>query len=240
MNIPIITIQILIPKGRKLIEGFATSLLGLLLDSQNQMMYQIGITIKEQPFVTDEFDNNKYKRIAEARQVLVDDAISSGVDYIMFLDDDTVFPANALRIMLNHGVDFVSGVNFAKKPPYMPTLFTSDYKRLDDGNINQKYKHILDYPEDLIEVEGVGLFCALIRTEAIKKLRKPYFASPELDLASHIGEDISFSRRFWEAGLKIHVDTRIKCGHIFGDIMVTEKDFLANKELAKEYYAKLQ
>ena len=232
-------IEILIPKGRKLIEGFATSLMGLLLNAQHNDSYTLGITMKEQPFVTDEFDNSKYQRIAEAREALVEDAISNDVDYILFLDDDTVFPANCLDTMLGHDVDFISGINFAKKVPYMPTQFTSHYTKLEDGTINQKYKHILDYPEDLIEVEGVGLFCALIKTEAIKKLRHPYFSSPELVLESHIGEDISFSRRFWEAGLKIHVDTRIKCGHIFGDIMVTESDFIRNKKLAKELYARI-
>jgi len=232
-------IQILVPKGRPLIEGFAMSLMGLLLNAQHSDIYTLGITIKEQPFVTDEFDNNKYKRIAEAREVLVEDAINNEADYILFLDDDTVFPANCLDTMLSHDVDFVSGINFAKKPPYMPTQFTSHYTKLEDGTINQRYKHILDYPEDLIEVEGVGLFCALIKTEAIKKLRHPYFASPELVMESHIGEDISFSRRFWEAGLKIHVDTRIKCGHIFGDVMVTESDFIRNKKLAKELYARI-
>lgn len=231
-------IQILIPKGRNLIEGFGLSLVSTLLYAQNQNDYMFGVTIKEQPFETGEFDDAKYKRIGEAREILVKDALSTDSDYILFLDDDTIFPPHAVEVMLRHDVDFVSGLNFAKKVPFWPTIFTSEYRRTGNGSvINQKYKHILDYPEGLIEVEGVGLFCALIKTDAIRKLREPYFSSPELDLASHIGEDISFSRRFWEAGLKVHVDTTIKCGHIFDDVIVTEPDYLANKEAAKEYYA---
>lgn len=232
-------IQILIPKGRPIVEGFAFSFISTLLYSQNNGKFTFGLSIKEQPFVTDEFDDNKYKRIAEAREELVQDAIDSNADYVLFLDDDTVFPINAIESMFDYDLDFVSALNFAKKPPFMPTIFTSNFNR-KENTINQRYKHILDYPEALIEVEGVGLFCALIKVDAIKKIRKPYFASPELDLASNIGEDISFCRRFWEAGLKIYVDTTLKCGHIYKDKIVTEKDFLNKKELAYDYYAQIQ
>jgi len=221
-------VMIAIAKGRPWNDSFLYSLMANLLFEQGNKRYRFHLAVKNQPFTGGEFEDAKYQRIAEARTELLEEALSSGMDYVWFLDDDMEFPANTFRRLSYHNLPFVSALGFMKKPPFYPTLFKAVSSRdPKTGEIHESYKHILDYGDDLLEVDGIGLFCALIKTEAVKKLRKPWFSSPELSAASHIGEDISFCRRCWEAGVKIYCDPSIKTGHLDFDnnCLITELEF---------------
>jgi GT2 family glycosyltransferase len=75
----------------------------------------------------------------------------------------------------------------------------------------------LDYPKGLIEIQGVGMACTLIKRKVLETVQKPYFF-PE----PNIGEDLSFCIRAREAGYKIYCDTNLICGHV-GNFVVTEE-----------------
>lgn len=209
------------------------SLFGILSFEQHNPDFHINFYIKNQPFVTNEHDVSKYKRIGEARTELVKMALADNMDYIWFVDDDMELPIDSLSRLFNQNKDWITGIGFMKKPPYFPTIFNSKTFREKGGLIHQKYLHIFDYPDTLFEIEGSGLYNCLIKAEVFKKIRTPWFATPECDTASHIGEDVSLSRRVWEAGIKMYCDPSIISGHVVFDkdgldtgTMVVEYDFL--------------
>lgn len=219
------TILISIPKGRKWMHGFVMSLLGTLLFEQGKNNYCFSIATVDMP-ILDKPDKERYSRIAKAREKLIREAIDQRADYIWFLDDDMVFPVNSFRRLVSQDKDFITGVAFMKKPPYFPTILKAKTFKDSFDVIHEKYSPILDYPEETFEIDGVGLFGALIKVEAIQKLRRPWFSNPKLHTQSKIGEDVAFCRRIWEAGIKMYCDPNVKFGHMVDeDNVVTELEF---------------
>ena len=93
-------------------------------------------------------------------------------EWLFFLDSDVFMPKmgliELLDIAIRNKLDIVSGVYFNRAPPYPPVA----YKRKSKF----KYEPISFLPNtELIEVDGVGAGCLLIRTEIFKKLSHPWF-----------------------------------------------------------------
>lgn len=218
-------IAICIPKGRPWVNGFVMSMMGIMSFEQHHPDVHLNFIVKDQPFLVGEHDVSKYKRIAEARTILVETAIREKMDYIWFVDDDMELPINSFSRLYFQDKDWISGLGFMKKPPYFPTIFNSKtFRNKETGLINQRYLHIFDYPETTFEIEGSGLYNCLIKTSVFEKIRKPWFSTPECDTASHIGEDVSLSRRLWEAGIKMYCDPNVKSGHVLFDDNGKETD----------------
>jgi GT2 family glycosyltransferase len=120
-----------------------------------------------------------------------------------------VVPANMLVKLIEHDKDIVSALAFKRFPPYEPCIF----KKCD----REGTEFWLDYPKGLIEIQGVGMACTLIKRKVFETVPKPWFF-PE----PNIGEDLSFCIRAREAGYKIYCDTNLICGHV-GNFVVTEE-----------------
>ena len=67
----------------------------------------------------------------------------------------------------------------------------------------------------LIEVDAVGTGVMLIKNKVFKELDKPYFFY-EADRS----EDIMFCQACRQKGIRIYVDTTLKCGHIGEEIFI--------------------
>jgi hypothetical protein len=211
-------VAVCIPKGRPWVNGFVLSMLGIASFESHNPDIQLNFFVKNQPFLVGEHDVSKYKRIAEARTELVEMALAAKMDYVWFVDDDMELPLDSVSRLFAHDKDYVTGVGFMKKFPYFPTIFTSKTFRNKVTNvIRHIYLHYFDYPKNLFEIEGSGLYNALIKTSVFEKIRKPWFSTPEADTASHIGEDVSFCRRLWESGIKMYCDPTIQSGHVIFD-----------------------
>ena len=152
---------------------------------------------------------------------------SSG-EYIFFLDSDILAPKNAIVKLLEHNVDIVSGLYFGRSYPYNPII----YKKIDN---EPSYVPVLDYKDGLVEVDGVGLGCCLIKRKVFESISEPWFDLPAL---TEVTEDFYFCNKAKEAGFRIYVDTTIKCGHI-GESTIDEKYFLAIKSLMKTSKSKM-
>ena len=86
--------------------------------------------------------------------------------------------------------------------------------------------------EHLIRVKGGGLGCALIRSSVFERVEFPWFewidqarekmvvadAYECRDAFSSGGEDITFCIQCDAAGIPIHADTRVACGHEFREV----------------------
>lgn len=214
-------VVIAVPKGRTYQDGFIKSLLALLLYEKASNLYIISISFAEEPSK----DMTKYEDVAEKRRKLMEDAIASGATHILYLDDDMMFPPNTLRRLMAHKLPFVSALGFMRKKPFYPTIFTTTTTR-NKGVVTEKYNYVLDYPDQAFTVDGVGMFCCLVDLSIVPKLRKPWFETEGITGDSKISEDISFSRRLWEAGIAITIDPNIQTGHIINkNLVATEGSF---------------
>ena len=156
-------------------------------------------------------------------------ALAYGVDYVLWIDSDMVFPPNLMEDLMAdmaEGRDIVAGVCHMRRPPYRPVF----YKTLRQGmtpaeNVSEHYD---DYPTDgPFTVEGCGFGLVMMRTSVIQAVVDKYH-----ELFSPLrgyGEDLSFCIRARGCGYDIWVDPKLQIGHKASAI-VTNKTFEAYRE----------
>lgn len=149
--------------------------------------------------------NSRGSILPEVRQSLLRNALRVGATHAFWLDDDMVVPNDALVRLLSWDCDFVAAAGAVK-----------------DGKGNAAYHplagHAIDFSDPgLFEVENVGLACALIKLEPLKKIRPPHFEMPwSDDLKAYGGEDTRFCQVWRENGGQIWVDSKLslELGHV--------------------------
>lgn len=154
-----------------------------------------------------------------AREEAASQAIEMGADYLFMIDDDMTCPNNLFERLYAHNVDLVAPLAFTRNYPHHAVLY--DIKEGWDPVSKENYfiNHYIDeYPKDsLVECDAVGFGAALIKTEILKKLSKPWFMS-----SSATGEDILFCHKARKAGFRVFMDTATKLGHLSHPVEVTE------------------
>lgn len=155
-----------------------------------------------------------------ARNNFVKQAIDEGYTYLMFIDSDMVFNADALNVLLYHDKDIVSGSIFSRVPPYKPCF----YEQLRLGEVGESVvKPVKVLQDGLQEVEGVGTAFLLIKVEVLKAIIERCNCYP-FNPITGLGEDLSFCVRARTCGYKIYVDNDLTIGHI-GKVVVTKSAY---------------
>jgi choline kinase len=132
------------------------------------------------------------------RETLIEKAKEVKSDYVLWLDSDMMFPDTAALRLLSHNKDIVS-CNYMKRSKPMNTVAYTDVTDWDSWVP-------LRPQNELVEVEGIGMGCMLMKTSVFSKLEKPYFEFVYKDNSWH-GEDFELQRKLIEIGYKIYVDT---------------------------------
>ena len=151
-----------------------------------------------------------------ARENMVRDSLAKGAEWLLFIDSDTYLPKDGVMRMLQTGFPFISGLYFAKKPGMkLPCAWVKN----KDGRywtINPKEN------KGLIEVDAVGMGCALIHRSIFDRLKPPWFFwshdrySPETHelYQPPFSEDFYFCARVRnELKENIILDMDLRCKH---------------------------
>lgn len=159
----------------------------------------------------------KNKPVAEARNLIAEEAVRQNAKYLFFIGDDTIAPPHALRQLIfrmenDPEVGVVGGIYFSKAEPSAPLVFR--------GNGAGSY---WDWKiGEYFDVTGLGMDCTLIRTEVFKEISKPWFLTKDedqfLDAVNHAEqwtEDLYFLEKVKnETQYKIKCDSGIICDHV--------------------------
>jgi len=158
--------------------------------------------------------------VDKARELICEQALIVGAPYVWFVDDDTVPPTAALRMLL-HALEqhpeagAIGGIYCIKEEPTYPLVFN------EFGN-----GPFWDWRAgEVFPIWAVGTGCMLIRTEALKNLPKPWFKF--IDMASnegvfseglkvnniYVGEDVYFCDKLKQAGYKVLAHGGVLCDH---------------------------
>lgn len=166
---------------------------------------------------------------AMAREKLVEQALLSGMDYILMYDDDMLLPSSFLEQMIDDvekhpEIDVLAPLAFMRNPPHYAVIYTTTEGY--DQKLHQPYffnNFVKNYPKNtLVECDAVGFGAVLIKMDMIRKMQAPYFMS-----TTGTGEDIFFCMKSkQEAGARIFMDTRIKLGHLAKPKVIDEDYFL--------------
>lgn len=149
--------------------------------------------------------------IYTSRNNLAAMAVERGMDYVMWLDSDMVFPPDTLKRLWDNRDkgDIITGIYYRRVEPFKPVLFD----HLDITENGCDWTNYDNYPEDRIfEIEGCGFGCVLTPTSAFIDVMSKFgnmFAP-----IGGVGEDLSFCWRARQCGYKIIADPSIQCGHV--------------------------
>jgi glycosyltransferase involved in cell wall biosynthesis len=151
-----------------------------------------------------------------ARNVACEQALSSGCEYIYFLDSDVIPPHDAILRLMAHKKPIVSGLYCRRSPPKgIPVM-------IKDG------QWITNFPQNsLIEVDLVGAGCLLIHRNLLERFPgqrpgKRWFdwrvdmkGQPGFPDGTCLSEDFTFNRAIKEKlGISTYVDTSVICQHV--------------------------
>jgi hypothetical protein len=149
--------------------------------------------------------------VGDARNRMVEMGLKDGLEWMFFIDYDVCPPMNALVKLMSLDVDVASGVYHLKTVPSYPLIMVNGWKyAFDDYDLG-----------DLIEADGCGMGCTLIKMDVFRKIEPPWFktvpgyidSNPGVVLP-HLTEDIYFCKKVKKAGLRIVVDTMVQAHHV--------------------------
>lgn len=155
-----------------------------------------------------------------ARNMLIDKAIKDDPKYILFVDEDTVLPWDAVVNLLETSAKYpntiVNGVYYVKFGNVMISIF-DECSRLMVPDVTPNTGVIRD-------VENIGLGCTLIPMGIIHKLKTTFkdiplscvvpsgmWGDPDIKF---MGEDTWFYNLCRKINIEVIADTRVHCLHM--------------------------
>jgi FkbM family methyltransferase len=151
-------------------------------------------------------------QIDQIRNLIADWAVK--YDYLWAIDSDMSFPPDTLKRLLAHDKDVVSGLYIQRKP---------------GQHILELYRNGRNIPYNdikglgLIEVDGCGFGCVLIKSEVLRAVGYPQFVyKSAINHANTVSEDTYFCLKAKERGYKVWADTSILCNHHGSTVFVVD------------------
>lgn len=159
------------------------------------------------PGVRIRFDIRTGCYIHDSRNKLVDKAITSGSDYLMFIDSDIAFPAGAIEQLMRKDKDVIGGHYYKRQLPKTSAALIEENGRL-----------VIPSESKLSSGGVIQVFAAptgflLIKTSVFRRIKTPWFWFGEYR-GQILGEDAWFCKQCYEAGIPIYIDTSIPIKHI--------------------------
>lgn len=142
--------------------------------------------------------------LANNRNRLVASALDVGTEWVIFLDDDMLFPPDHLMRLLAHDEFIVASLYTQRSSPFGPIAFKS-YTR-ENGYVPVK---LSEQPkEGLVPIVGAGTGGMLIRAEVFHAIEYPWFEKTEIG-----SEDLNFCQKALAAGFDLYLDMGAAMGH---------------------------
>lgn len=178
-------------------------------------------------------------RIAETRtrivQSFLDSEAFAQAQWLVMVDSDMVFTHDDVHDLLERADaverPIMAGLCFAGQSieTMYPTIYRA-YRPFPDAPL--EIEKVRDYPQDtIVSCDATGAaFMAVHRSVLVKMAEAfpgpyPWFVEGHQDKHGRpFGEDIAFCLRARSLGYPIHVDTRIKVGHV-KQVTLTEELF---------------
>lgn len=136
------------------------------------------------------------------RERLAMEAKNIGAEYMLWLDSDMAFPATTALRLLAHKKPVVAANYVRRQPPFKGVA----YQKIGDWQNPLPYEP----QDDLVEVEGIGMGCMLVKTSILDEITRPYFEFGWTPSSNDwLGEDMYFCQKIATAGHKIYVDTTL-------------------------------
>lgn len=162
--------------------------------------------------------------VATARNNIAMKAQEIKAAYVFMVDNDVVLPNDALTNLLSDGKDVVIGYYAHRGAGFSGKTCLC---KLGERNYTMQYtdkelKQLRDGGQNVIQIHGGGMGCALIKTNVFKRMPYPYFDWVNYKDKGLLSEDLYFCSQCKRAKIPVFADTRVRCGHMFRYIQEVE------------------
>lgn len=166
-------------------------------------------------------------RTDKNRNLILQMAIERKMDYILWLDEDMLYPHDIILRYLEHDFDIIGCLYFRRSEPYQPIGYVKNNNPLKPYNALEP---TLLPKNTVIEVDGLGYGGMMVNMKAYEKMGDKkwthYGENYHLPFESEgkLTHDLQLCKEAQECGLTIKLHTGIKPGHI-GEKVITEEDW---------------
>lgn len=161
-------------------------------------------------------DQRTYRHFARIN--IASAALTNETDYLLTIDDDMVFPPDALLRLLSHDKQIVTALYFQRGLPTSPVIYQT--VKVEDVAGERMFKPVGTWKEnELLKIGACGMGLCLIKTDVFRRIPEPWYGQEH-----GCGEDLFFCRRVGEAGIPIFCDTSIQAGHMYERPMIIGRD----------------
>lgn len=144
-----------------------------------------------------------------SRNNIVNIAKQNNCDYLFFIDSDVLIEEGYLERLLSHDRDIITGIYYQKAFPYYASIKKWLHKNT--------YYHIEPNGDDIIEIDGTGMGCFLIKMTIFDQIPYPWFEFKYYKNNrkwDQFSEDLYFCQKLRTMGAKIYCDPIVQCQHI--------------------------
>lgn len=190
-----IKVDIGIPAGKSIDAGFVKT----IFDRLSEWTNKYAITISIDTTIPIDLSRNRIVEMAKKQKC----------DYLFFIDSDVLIEEGQLERLMSHDKDVVTGIYNMKIPPY----YQLPRKRATEG----LYTALELDGDQLVEIDGHGMGCALIKMSIFDKIPYPWFEFKYYEKDGkweQTSEDLMFCQKLQDAGIKIYCDPLVQCAHI--------------------------
>lgn len=155
----------------------------------------------------DRFSVSEGTYLEKARNDIHNKFIESGLEYMMMLDSDIMFPPKILETLMSHKLPIVGGWYRDKKAEdHHPAV----YDFVEDQSEFSVFRHRKEPGSGLEKVAAMGAGCWLMTRETAVTLGKDPYGH---NIAGG-GEDFKLCRKLMDLNIPLHVDWSLNCAHL--------------------------